>query len=155
MTTADGVAPRDGEVGYFVSLLGGDVLDVAKWGMYLNAGAIIAWHRKSTDVLNQRWSVRALADGAFQISPLSAPGKALDQLRAPARYQIPDVAVQWDQHGRRSQWWSFAPTGTGTFAIVNVDSDARVTYQGHAKQVLVVRRIDGDPAQQWRFEPVD
>lgn len=154
MTGRDGGLPRDGDVGYFVSAVRGEVLDVERWRMHLNGAPVIVWHRKSTDVLNQRWSVRALNQGAFEISPLSGPGKALDQLKTPARYHITDATVQWDRHGRRSQQWTFKATGDGMFEIVNLGSGANVSYQGHGKQLLLMPQADSDLTRRWRFEPV-
>jgi hypothetical protein len=146
--------PRDGQRGYFVNVAGGEVMDVERWLVDRDGAPVQVWHRKSTDVLNQRWRVRELAGRVFAISPLSAPGKDLEQQKWPARYDIPDSAVQWESCGRASQLWSMVAAGDGTFEIVNQGSGGSISFAGHGRTLLVKPRVPGDPTRLWRFEPV-
>lgn len=146
--------PRDGETGYFISAVGGEVMDVERWAVDLDGAPVQVWHRKSTDVLNQRWQVRELAEQVFAISPLSGPGKALEQLQWPARYGIPDGTVQWESRDRASQLWTVAAADDATFEIVNHGSGGSISCEGHGKPLLVKARVPGDPSRRWRFEPV-
>jgi hypothetical protein len=146
--------PGDGQTGYFVSVASGEVLDVERWLVDRNGAPVQVWHRKSTDVLNQQWRVRELAGRVFAISPLSGPGKDLEQQKWPARYGIPDSTVQWESQGRSSQLWSMVAAGDGTFEIVNQGSGDSIGFAGHGKALLVRPRVAGDPARLWRFEPV-
>jgi hypothetical protein len=154
MTAAEYGLPRDGEIGYFISAVNGEVMDVERWAADHDGAPVQVWHRKSTDVLNQQWLVRELTQGAFAISPRSGLGKALEQLKWPTRYEIPDTAVQWERHGRPSQLWSILGMGDGTFEIVNQGSGGSVSCAGHNKPLLVKARVPGDPSRLWRFEPV-
>ena len=149
---ADGL-PRDGQLGYFVSAAGGEVMDVERWAVDRNGAPVQVWHRKSTDVLNQQWRVRELADRVFAISPRSGPGKDLEQLKWPARYGIPDSTVQWESHGRASQLWSLVAASDATFEIVNQGSGGSISFEGHGKPLLVRARVAGDQARLWRFAP--
>ena len=146
--------PRDGETGYFVSGWSGEVMDVERWQVDQDGAPVQVWHRKGSDVLNQQWLVRELTERAFAISPRSGLGKALEQLKWPARYEIPDTTVQWESHGRASQLWSVLAMSDGTFEIVNYGSGASISCEGHGKPLLVKARVPGDPTRLWRFEPV-
>lgn len=150
---ADGL-PRDGQTGYFLNVASGEVLDVERWLVDRNGAPVQVWHRKSTDVLNQQWRVRELADRAFAISPLSGPGKNLEQLTWPARYGIPDSTAQWESHGRASQLWSLVAAGDSAFEIVNQGSGGGISFAGHGKRLLVNARVPGEASRLWRFEPV-
>lgn len=150
---ADGL-PRDGQTGYFVSVASGEVMDVERWLVDRNGAPVQVWHRKSTDVLNQQWRVRQLAEGVFAISPLSGPGKDLGQRQWPARYDIPDSTVQWESRGRVSQQWSMVAAGDGAFEIVNASSGGSISFAGHGRVLLVKARAPGDQTRLWRFDPV-
>lgn len=154
MTVPEHGLPRDGETGYFMSARSGEVMDVERWVADQDGAPVQVWHRKSTDVLNQQWLVRELSERVFAISPRSALGKALEQLKWPARYEIPDTTVQWERHGRPSQLWFIVAMGQGTFEIVNHGSGASVSCEGHNKPLLVKPRVPGDSSRLWRFEPV-
>ena len=137
MTVPGDGLPRDGQTGYFVSVASDEVMDVERWLVDRNGAPVQVWHRKSTDVLNQQWRVRELAERTFAISPLSAPGKDLGQRQWPARYDIPDSAVQWESRGRASQQWALLAAGDGTFEIVNPSSGGAISFAGHGRTLLV------------------
>lgn len=146
--------PQHGDMGYFISAGIGEVMDVERWVMDHDGAPVQVWHRKTTDVVNQLWLVREPTERLFVISPRSAPSKALEQLKWPARYEIPDATVQWEHHSRPSQLWSVLAIGEGTFEIVNHGSGASISCEGHGKPLLVKARVPGDPTRLWRFEPV-
>jgi hypothetical protein len=143
--------PRPGAIGYFVSVTSGNVMDVAGWSLNSNGTAVIAWHRKDADTANQHWAVQAATEHLVELCPQSAPAKALDRLRLPARYRLPDRTVQWDRHGRTTQRWCFLQTTDDEFRIVDATGQSCVSYVGHGEQLQVVPVALVDRNQLWRF----
>src|SRR5258708_38895810 len=76
VTVPEYCLPRDGEIGYFISAWSSEVMDVERWVMDHDGAPVQVWHRKTTDVLNQQWLVRELAERVFAVSPRSGPAKA-------------------------------------------------------------------------------